>query len=459
MKKIILLILALIVFSACAVQPAVTEKSAATTASATTEITATEKTVTTSAVKSTEAVVTPVYAPPQLREADTNLTYTGGIEGGKTVCGIKDEALQKRINSFISDASEELLARKDEVSEMYGYTSRSDELVKHEPELSYRVSVTNGYISVIVGYISKEMDSLHLGEKWYMCETAVFDIVSGSQITDFADLFVDGFDWEEAVEKDLRQITDVYYLNQSDYDAEKALAGGYKFTAEKIIFPYGTFGDDENELNFMHQYWFSFISQGCKSSIPRDYSEFVTGEVKTRTIPETMEYNVIIDGDIYGNRIAYSRVMTDEEIEKENALYEKIQTEVVSEYLTTTSDYAVYGLLCETDRYGDIYCCYLGSYIERIRYCYDSEGNRLTLADLVNDSFDKCGFKQSLDFYEISHICEYSDGWHIYYYDTKGMDNQFDRYYFDGYEEYARCIIIEEAEMSGYLKENKDFII
>lgn len=458
MKKISALLIITMLLSACAAQPAVTEESITTTASATTEITETAQTVATSTVKSTKAS-TATYTPPQLREAEANLTYTGGIEGGKTVSGIKDEALQKRINSFISDASEELLALKDEVPEMYGYISENGELVKPGPELSYRVSITNGYISVIVGYISKEMDSLHLGEKWYMCETAVFDVVSGSQITDFADLFVDGFEWEEAVEKDLRQITDVYYLNQSDYDAEKALAGCYKFTAEKIIFPYGTFGDSGNELNFLHQYWFSFISQGCKSSIPRNYSEFVTGEVKTRAIPKTMEYNVIIDGDIYGNRIAYSRVMTDEEIEKENALYEKIQNEVVNEYLTTTSDYAVYGLMCDIDRYGDIYCCYLGSYIERIRYCYSPEGIRLTLADLVNDSFDKSGFEQSLDFYEISHICEYSDGWHIYYYDTKGMDNQFDCYYSDGYEEYARCIIMEEAEMSDYLKENKDFII
>lgn len=456
MKKISALIITALLLSACTAQPAEIQTTTETE-TITAEITTTTETVTTAA-ETPATTVTTAYTPPQLKESDANLTYTGGISGGKTVSGIKNEALQKTVNDFIAEAEETLLSRKEEVIEMSGYITQNGELVKTDPLLTYQVSVTNGYISVVIGYVSTGMDDLHFGKQWYMCETAVFDIVSGERITDFSDLFADGFDWEEAIEKDLRQVTDVY-LKQSGYDAEKILAGGYKFTAEEIIFPHGVLDkSDGNELYFMHQYWFSFISEGCKSNIPRDYSEFVTGEVKTKIVPETMEHNVIISGNIYGNRIAYSRVMTDEEIERENALYEKIQNEAVNEYLTATSDYAVYASMCNIDRYGDICCCYLGSYIERIRYCYDSDGNRLTLADLVNDSFDKSGFEQPLDFYEISHICKYSDGLYIYYYDVKGMNNQFDCYYSDGYEEYARHIIVEEAEMSDYLKENKNFI-
>ena len=457
MKKITALFLAAIIFSSCTAQPAVTEESVTTTASATTEITETAKTVATSTVKSTEAS-TATYTPPQLREAEANLTYTGGIEGGKTVSGIKDEALQKRVNSFIFDVAEELLSHKDEVSEMYGYISENGELVKPEPELSYRVSITNGYISVIVGYISKEMDSLHLGEKWYMCETAVFDIVSGEQITDFADLFVDGFDWKEAVEKDLRQITDVYYLNQSDYDAEKALAGGYKFTAEKIIFPYGTFGNDGNELNFLHQYWFSFISQGCKSSIPRDYSEFVTGEVKTRAIPETMEYNVIIGGNIYGNRIAYSCVMTDEEIEQKNALYEKIQNELVNEYFTVTTDRKINTYFCEITENGDFYDCYFGNYIDRLCYLYNSDGEKVTLTDLVNENYYNSDLEYPPDYYEIAEVKSKDGDCHVFCYKMQDMDNQYSGYTADGVYEAVFMVKLSEAEMSALLLNNKEYL-
>lgn len=458
MKKITALILAAIIFSSCTAQSGVTEENITTTAVTTTDITTTEEKVTTSAVKSTEAVVTTAYTPPQLREADSNFTYMGGIEGGKTVCGIKDEASQNRINSFISDVSDELLSHKDEVSEMYGYISGNGELVKPEPELSYYVSVTNGYISVIVGYISKEMDSLRLGEKWYMCETAVFDIVSGEQITDFADLFVDGFDWEEALEKDLRQITDVYYLNKSDYDAEKALAGGYKFTAEKIIFPYGTFGNDGNELNFLGQYWFSFISQGCKSSIPRDYSEFVTGEVKTRAIPETMEYDVIIGGNIYGNRIAYSRVMTDEEIEQENTLYEKIQSELVSEYFTVTTERKINTYFCTITKTGDFYDCYFGNFIDRLCYLYNSDGEKVTLADLVNENYYNSDLEHPLDYYEVAEVESKVGGCHVFCYKMQDMDNQYSGYTTDGVYNAVCTIELSEEEISDLLLRNKEYL-
>ena len=463
MKKLSALFIITMLLSACSVQSELTatvtttSEAITTASSATTEVITTTPPITTTST-TTALTASTTYTPPQLREADANLAYTGGIEGGKTVCGIKDEALQKCINSLISDVSEELLSHKDEVSEMYGYISRNGELVKPEPELSYRVSITNGYISVIVGYISKEMDSLHLGEKWYMCETAVFDIVSGEQITDFSDLFIDGFDWEKAVEKDLRQITDVYYLNQSDYDTEKALAGGYKFTAEKIIFPYSTFGNDGNELNFLHQYWFSFISHGCKSSIPRDYSEFVTGEVKTRAIPETMEYNVIIGGNIYGNRIAYSRVMTDEEIERENALYEKIQSELVSEYFTVTTDRKINTYFCTITKTGDFYDCYFGNYIDRLCYLYNSDGEKVTLADLVNENYYNSKLEHSPDYYEVAEV-EPGDGvCYVFCYKMQDMDNQYSGYTTDDVYNAVCTVELSEKEMSDLLLRNKEYL-
>ena len=444
MKKLTALILVAALFSACAVQPAVTERSTAAASEITTEIMTTSAVttakITTAATTATEAATTS-YTPPQLREPDMNFTYTGGIDMEETVYGIKDESLSERVNGFISEASEKLLARKDKAEEMCGYK---------ELRLSYRISLANGYISVIVGYISEEMDSLHLGEKWYMCETAVFDIVSGEHITDFADLFVDGFDWEEAVEKDLRLITDVYYYGETGYDAQKALSGGFKFTAEKIIFPYGTFGNDGTELNFCHSYWFPFISQGCKSSIPRDYSEFVTGEVRTKAIAETVEYNTIIGGDIYGNRIAYSRVMTDAEIEKENALYEKIQSGLVSEYFTVAMDRRINTYFCTITKKGDFYNCYFGNFIDRLSYLYDSDGEKVTLSDLVNESFVS-DFEPLSDCYEVAEIQPFDGGCYVSYYIMQEMDNQY------GYEA-VRRIELKKEEMSSLLLNNKEHL-
>ena len=436
-----------------------TEKSNTVSAAATVSSSASETTVS-STFETIDAPTEIIIgnSEPRLRESEDGFYYAGGVTSKDTVSGIKDSNLQQEINSFIRAAEEKLLPYEYDFHYAVTPVIESGEVLSPNLGLTYDISLKNGYLSVAVGYVLNETGDWMMENEWFMCETAVFDIVSGEQITDFSKLFPKDFDYKEAVENDLRQVTDVYY---ADYglDADEILKNGYKFTAEKLIFPFDTFGKyGGNELNF-DNYWFSFINESCKSNIPRDYTEFVTGKVEKKSLPESDSYSVIISGDIRGNRLLYSRGLSDAEVEKTNELYKKIQNEVVDDYLKVTSDKVINSFMCSVEKFGGIYECYLGNYIEGLRYWYNSEGKRLTLADLVADDFDRSRFEHPLDYYEVAYVDYKYEKYYINYYHTQGMDNHYSGYNSAVLYKATDGVSVSEEEMSDFLKENLEYIV
>lgn len=394
---------------------------------------------------------------PQLLDPENGVYYTGGVTiNNGAVSGIKNETLKNNINDFITFAENRLLLFKNEFNDNAIPVEINGVLYPPGIGLTYETSVKNGYISIAIGYVMNDMSDMILDEEWYMCETAVFDIVTGEYIEDFSELFPDNFNWEEALRNDLQQVTDVLYKN-SNLDIDKILDGGYNFTAEKIIFPYGTFGvADGNELNF-DSYWFSYINEGCKSNIPRNYSQFVSQKIEKKALPQSDEYNVIIDGGIYGNRILYSEGLTENEVKEENALYEKIQEELVSEYLTVTTKRKINTYFCTITKSGDFYECYFGNFIDGLYYLYNSEGEKVTLQDLVNESHDS-KYEHPLDYYQVADIEKSNSVYYITYYHTQGMDNQYSGYNSAVLYKATDSVSVSEEEMSDLLRKNITYL-
>ena len=182
-----------------------------------------------------------------------------------------DTAFDKKVQNFVTAATDEL-SQYDEAEIKQFLKSRAEYC--YGPEIVTNYSLTNGYLSVLVGlrYNFGAQDS---PDYYYDTRTAVFDIYTGEQL-ELSDLFFEGVDFVPLLNKLLAEKAVTPYSGfGATHDMVRDFTGLYEseftFTASSIIFKPGTCFADGVALSIAD------LSEYMVTSIPRN----MTGYVKT----------------------------------------------------------------------------------------------------------------------------------------------------------------------------------
>ncbi len=306
---------------------------------------------------------------------------------------LKNKDFEAEINEFIEESIEYIEPFKEEFDEKFSLFYRnSDELWAYP-------YIKNGYLSITVGLVKYNVGIGFLSNDWYVCRTAVFDIINKRRVEDLSELFPKGYDYEKA-------ITDYLKEYVSDEKAEYLMASDYQFTATSIIFDY-----DEERLKRGNELKFGdYADEFVITNEPRDYSEYVTCGVNCRQLCQSTlcEYTYQNEEVKPYAWFTASRFLTKEEIAASNAAAIKAQKEICHDFemhreVMPEFKHSNYFI----SHSGNYIECGLASYTELIRYLYDLNGNRLTVGDLLkenNKTDDMCDCGKILSEHYISNI-------------------------------------------------------
>ena len=199
-----------------------------------------------------------------------------------------DTAFEKKVQDFITAAKDEL-SQYDE-AEIKEFTLSRAEYC-YGPEIVTNYSLTNGYLSVLVGlrYNFGAQDS---PDYYYDTRTAVFDIYTGEQL-ELSDLFFEGVDFVPLLNKLLAEKAVTPYSGfGATHDMVRDFTGLYEgeftFTASSIIFKPGTCFADGVALSIAD------LSEYMVTSIPRNMTGYVKTEIPVYT--QIRQYNAATVG-------------------------------------------------------------------------------------------------------------------------------------------------------------------
>ncbi len=306
---------------------------------------------------------------------------------------LKNKDFEAEINEFIEESIEYIEPFKEEFDEKFSLFYRNSDKLWVYPYIK------NGYLSITVGLVKYNVGMGFLSNDWYVCRTAVFDIINKRKVEDLSELFPKGYDYEKA-------ITDYLKEYVSDEKAEYLMASDYQFTATSIIFGY-----DEERLKRGNELKFGdYADEFVITNEPRDYSEYVTCGVNRNQLCQSTLCEYTYQNEEVKPYVWFtaSRFLTKEEIAASNAAAIKAQKELCRDFEMHSEampefEYSNYFIL----HCGNYIECGLESYTELIRYLYDLSGNRLTVGDLLkenNKTDDMCDCGKSFSEHYVSNI-------------------------------------------------------
>jgi len=177
--------------------------------------------------------------------------------------------LDEKIQTFISESTAVLSQINEEEAKAF---IKSRAPYGYGPEIVTRKTLTNGYLSVLVGlrYNFGAQDS---PDHYYDSRAAVFDIYTGEQL-ELSDLFFEGENFVPVLNKHLADEASAPYSSfGATHDMLRDFTGLYEgefvFTADSIIFKPGTCFADGVELSIAD------LSEYMVTSIPRDMSGYL----------------------------------------------------------------------------------------------------------------------------------------------------------------------------------------
>lgn len=184
-----------------------------------------------------------------------------------------DFDFNKKVQDFITVAKDEL-SQYDE-AEIKEFTLSRAEYC-YGPELVTNYSLTNGYLSVLVG-LRYNFGAQNSPDYYYDVRTAVFDIYSGEQL-ELSDLFFEGVDFVPLLNQHLAEKATMPYggfgeTHDMIHDFTGLYEGEFAFTAGSIIFKPGTCFADGVMLSI------DGLRDYMVVSIPRDMQGYVNSEI------------------------------------------------------------------------------------------------------------------------------------------------------------------------------------
>ncbi len=305
-------------------------------------------------------------------------SYDGYISAlPQTVTYLKNKEFEAEVNAFIEESKKELLPYR----EAYIEECKPNDAIVGEDEIRVYHYICNGYLSVTVGYVKWNGRTDGLGDIWYMCRSAVYDVVKRKKINSIDELFPAGFDYESAIISDLAR-----YAGSFSAAPSALLAAGYEFTLNSIIFNYNPeFFASGNEV-----YLGDYCDEFFIPNNPLDFSDYVTCEVSRYSYSSTL-------GDIYCNigasesdiHFRPSRFLTDEELAAADELVLRAYKEITEDYERHKNEMLyLEGTYFAAHHYGNYLECGLESYTGAVKYMYDINGDRLTVSDIVKENFN-----------------------------------------------------------------------
>ena len=181
--------------------------------------------------------------------------------------------LDEKIQTFISESTAVLSQINEEEAKAF---IKSRAPYGYGPEIITRKTLTNGYLSVLVGlrYNFGAQDS---PDHYYDSRAAVFDIYTGEQL-ELSDLFFEGENFVPVLNKHLADEAAAPYSSfGATHDMLRDFTGLYEgefvFTADSIIFKPGTCFADGVELSIAD------LSEYMVTSIPRDMSGYLNVDI------------------------------------------------------------------------------------------------------------------------------------------------------------------------------------
>ena len=320
--------------------------------------------------------------PDFSNESIMNYYYTS-INNGyisdmpQTVTYLENKKFEAEINSFIEESKKEL----EPYREAYIEECKPNDAIVGEDEIRVYHYIKNGYLSVTVGYVKWNSRTDGLGDIWYMCRSAVYNIVKRKKINSIGELFPEGFDYKGALISDIERYSDSFSISSADL-----LETDYEFTLNSVIFDYNpeifTSGNEIYLGNYCDEF---FIPNN-----PRDFSFYVTCEVSryNYSSPLCSIYCNIgaSESDIH---FRPSRFLTEGELSNADKAVLKAYKEISEEYEQYKNELLyLEGAYFVAYHYGNYSECGLESYTGAVKYMYDINGERLTVSDIMNEDFN-----------------------------------------------------------------------
>lgn len=305
-------------------------------------------------------------------------SYNGYISNlPQTVTYLKNKKFEAEINAFIEESKRELSPYR----ETYIEECKPNDAIVGEDEIRIYHYISNGYLSVTVGYVKWNGRTDGLGDIWYMCRSAVYDIVNIKKINSIDELFPVGFDYESAIISDLER-----YAGSFSAAPSALLEVDYEFTLNSIIFNY----NPEIFTSGNEVYLGDYCDEFFIPNNPLDFSDYVTCEVNRHSYSSTL-------GDIYcgieasesGIHFRPSRYLTDEELADADKAVLKAYKEISEDYEQHKNELLyLEGVYFAAYHYGNYLKCGLESYTGAVKYMYNINGDRLTVSDIMNEDFN-----------------------------------------------------------------------
>ena len=294
-----------------------------------------------------------------------------------TVTYLENKKFEAEINSFIEESKKEL----EPYREAYIKECMPNDAIVGEDEIRVYHYIKNGYLSVTVGYVKWNSRTDGLGDIWYMCRSAVYNIVKRKKINSICELFPEGFDYKGAIISDIERYSDSFSIPSADL-----LETDYEFTLNSVIFNYNPeIFASGNEI-----YLGDYCDEFFIPNNPLDFSFYVTCEVSryNYSSPLCSIYCNIgaSESDIH---FRPSRFLTKGELSNADKAVLKAYKEISEEYEQYKNELLyLEGAYFVAYHYGNYSECGLESYTGAIKYMYDINGERLTVSDIMNEDFN-----------------------------------------------------------------------
>ncbi len=301
---------------------------------------------------------------------------------------LKNNELEKEINDFISKSLEEIKPYKESFLAEYEQKLFSlSDYFRDKPE-DVDITIINGYLSVSVGYYFP--GNIDWPRDWYICKTAVYDIVEGRKIESLSELFHKGFDYENAIRKYISSISP--WLTDDEINM---MMNNYQFTAEEIIFDLNKdIPLDGNVCNFGYH-----CSEYLKPLVLRKYSQAVTCEIHEKYVP------LYYDGEIFTTEnqlscygIISSLYLTKAEIEAVNSVFYKIHAKIdtlIPEYNKKDGYDSRMNCWILYEPEHERFTVYVGYFNDTTEILFSPEGEYIMLDDVIAEDIsfecEKCG--------------------------------------------------------------------
>ena len=270
---------------------------------------------------------------------------------------LKDEELQARINSDIRAAMDELRKYAPE---------KESTNCKSTDGITIRHSCKNGYLSLVLGYFDNSAGAdaqMMTICAYHHAKTLNYDLIEGTRIERFSDLFYEGEDFLPEVNQSIADHIGQYIMGADNDYPENHIVQKQDFSCilgEPRLFTIDDIGLEPDNLYFTCAPFLTYSADDrqCIVSQYRDMSGLIADEyaddLSDREYDEWEISYVIEDGDTY-KRITDSLYHTDEEIKAEDEFWYGLQRRAWEAIRRSNPDWHSTHTDIVTDKYENYY--------------------------------------------------------------------------------------------------------